>query len=121
MRDDTRVSLSDAHVVRVSVRVKPGSSRTRVGGRYSGGPHGDALVIAVTAPAVDGRANEAVCAALAKELGMAPRDVVVLSGARGRTKVLGIASDLPGSIRARLDELMGPTGVSGQARDLDPA
>jgi len=40
----------------VAVRVKPGSSRTRVGGLHAG-PRGPALVIAVNAPAVAGRAN----------------------------------------------------------------
>ena len=46
-------------VVDVSrVRVRPGASRTAVGGRYDG-PLGPALVVAVTAPAVDGRATEA--------------------------------------------------------------
>ena len=45
-----------------------GASRTRVGGRYDG-PHGPALVVAVHAPAVDGRATEAARRALAEALG----------------------------------------------------
>jgi len=74
--------------VRRSIRVKPGSSRTFVGGSYAL-PGGDAaLIVSVNAPAVDGRANTAVCAALARALGLKPRDVVVVSGRTARTKVL---------------------------------
>ncbi|MFM8155602.1 MAG: DUF167 domain-containing protein, partial [Actinomycetes bacterium] len=43
--------------VRLSVRVKPGSSRARVGGSHDG-----ALVVAVHAQPVDGAANESVIA-----------------------------------------------------------
>ena len=124
MRDDTCVSTADSNVARVSVRVKPGSSRTRVGGRYeaaSGAGRTDALIVAVSAPAVDGRANEAVCSALAEELGIPARDVVVVAGARARSKVLCVTTTDPQHIRARLDDLMGPRGVSGQAGQANPA
>jgi uncharacterized protein YggU (UPF0235/DUF167 family) len=40
--------------MRVTIRVRPGPARTVVGGE-----HGGALVVRVTAPAVDGRATEA--------------------------------------------------------------
>lgn len=121
VRDDTCVrevelNAGASGVLRVGVRVKPGSSRTKVGGRY-----GQDLIVAVTAPAVDGRANEAVCRALAKELGLAPRCVQVVSGARGRSKVLAVSCAETQAIAAMLNDLMGPTGVSGHAGDGDPA
>ena len=83
-----------------SVRVKPGSSRTRVGGGYGDPP---ALVVAVNAPAVDGRANDAVVAALAEALGLKRADVEIVSGHTGRTKVVRVAAD----VAARWTELLG--------------
>lgn len=70
----------------VAVRVKPGSSRSRVGGRFDG-PYGPALVIAVNAPAVDGRATEAARRALAKALGIRPAAVTLRAGAASRDKL----------------------------------
>ena len=58
--------------ITVAVRVKPGASRPGSGGRHDG-PHGPALVVAVTAPAVDGRATEAARRALAEALGLRAR------------------------------------------------
>ncbi len=87
--------------VRVSVRVRPGASRTRVGGAY-----GDSLVVAVTAPPVDGRATEACLRAVAKALDVAPRCVRLISGATNRTKLLEVDGD-PEVIHARLVRLMG--------------
>lgn len=83
-----------------SVRVKPGSSRTRVGGGYGDPP---ALVVAVNAPAVDGRANDAVVAALAEALGLRRADVEIVSGHTGRTKVVRVAAD----VDAHWTELLG--------------
>ena len=106
-------------MVRVAVRVKPGAFRTAVGGQHAG-----ALVITVNAPAVDGRANEAVCAALAAALGLRPRQVSLVSGHRSGTKVLAIEladqADIP-ALRDQLGHLLGPTGVSGDAVGPDPA
>ncbi|MEU7922698.1 DUF167 domain-containing protein [Micromonospora zamorensis] len=70
----------------VAVRVKPGASRTRVGGRFDG-PHGPALVIAVHDPAVDGRATEAARKALAAALGLRPAAVSLRVGAASRDKL----------------------------------
>lgn len=70
----------------VAVRVKPGASRTRVGGSHHG-PHGPALVVAVTAPAVDGRATEAARRALADALGVRAAAVSLRTGATSRDKL----------------------------------
>jgi uncharacterized protein len=74
----------------VPVRVRPGAGRTRVGGRYDG-PHGPALIIAVGAPAVDGKATEAVRRALADALGVRPGDVALRLGATSRNKVFAVS------------------------------
>ena len=49
--------------MRVLLRVKPGASRTAVGGRYEG-VGGVALVVAVGARAIEGRATKAVLVAV---------------------------------------------------------
>ncbi|GGS38244.1 hypothetical protein GCM10010171_36440 [Actinokineospora fastidiosa] len=74
--------------MRFGIRVKPGARRTAVGGR-----HGDALVVAVQAPAVEGKANEAVRRAVADAFGVRARDVVIAVGERGRDKVIEISGD----------------------------
>ncbi len=96
------VPPSDAPVS-IPVRVRPGAGRTRVGGRYDG-PHGAALIIAVGAPAVDGKATEAVRRALADALRVRPAAVALRLGATSRDKVFTVAD--PGAgLRARLAEL----------------
>ena len=77
----------------VAVRVRPGAGRTQVGGRYEG-PHGPALIVAVGAPAVDGKATEAARQALAAALGVKARDVVLKVGATSRDKVFTVAGDV---------------------------
>jgi uncharacterized protein len=78
----------------IVVRVKPGVSRARVGGRYDG-PLGPALVVAVTAPPVDGRATSAVLLALAEALGLRPRALSLRSGAASRDKLIDVADPPP--------------------------
>lgn len=82
--------MSDVGSLRFAVRVRPGASRTRVGGRY--GPD-DLLVVAVTARAVDGAATEAVLAALAGAFEVPRRAVRLVSGATARTKVVEVAGE----------------------------
>lgn len=73
----------------VTVRVRPGASRTRVGGRYGDGQE-SALVVAVSERAVDGAATEAVLVAVARAFGVRRRHVDLLTGATSRTKVVRI-------------------------------
>jgi len=77
-------------VINLSVRVRPGASRTRVGGSYGENAQ---LVVAVNAPPVDGAANESVVRAVADALGLRPRQVRLKSGTTSRTKLLAIEAD----------------------------
>ena len=84
---------------RLVVRVRPGASRTAVRGE-----HGDRLVVAVTARAVDGAATEAVLVAVAAAFGLRRRHVHLVAGATSRDKVVGL--DLPQpDVDARAAEL----------------
>ncbi|HEY4023934.1 MAG TPA: DUF167 domain-containing protein [Pseudonocardiaceae bacterium] len=74
---------------RFAVRVKPGAGKQSVGGSYLG-PHGPALIVAVTAPAVDGKANVALRKALADALGVRRADIDIAVGARGRDKIITV-------------------------------
>jgi uncharacterized protein YggU (UPF0235/DUF167 family) len=81
--------------LRFEVRVRPGASRTRVGGR-----HGEALVVAVSARAVDGKATEAALQAVAEALGVRRREVRLVVGATSRTKVVEISPAGPAVVAA---------------------
>lgn len=93
--------------MRVTVRVKPGASRTAVGGAY-GYAAESALVVAVTARAVDGAATQAVLDAVAKAFGVRPRMVTLINGATSRTKVLEVAVVDEAAGRERLAALLSP-------------
>jgi uncharacterized protein (TIGR00251 family) len=70
---------------RLEVRVTPGASRDEVTIGNGG------VQLRVTAPPADGAANEAVLRLLAAALGRPRRDVVLLRGATGRIKLIGMA------------------------------
>ncbi len=97
--------------MRLTIRVRPGASRLSVGGNDG---HPPALVVAVHAQPVDGKANESVVAALADALGVKPRHVRVASGHTSRTKQIVIDSpDVDDAqLAARIAALMAPAGHS---------
>jgi uncharacterized protein (TIGR00251 family) len=68
----------------LEVRVQPRAKRNELIVRDSG------LFVRVTAPPAEGRANAAVCALLAKALGLPKRSVQVQRGASSRDKVVSI-------------------------------
>jgi uncharacterized protein YggU (UPF0235/DUF167 family) len=92
--------------VRVPIRVRPGASRTAVGGAYHGaGVGGPALVVAVTARAVGGAATAAALRAVAAALGVRPASVALVSGATSRDKVV-LVDPAPPDLAARLAALL---------------
>jgi uncharacterized protein YggU (UPF0235/DUF167 family) len=84
--------------MRMTIRVRPGSARTGVGGEHDG-----ALVVRVSARAVDGQATAAALAAVAEAFGVARRAVTLVAGATSRTKIIDVAGADP----ALLDRLLG--------------
>ena len=91
--------------MRFAVRVKPGARKDSVGGRWDAGER-PALVVAVAAPAVEGKANEAVRRAVAKAFGVRRQDVAIVAGDRGRDKVIEL-DPAPEDAARRLADLLG--------------
>lgn len=83
--------------VRVALRVIPRSARTS----FDGIRHGR-LLLRVTAPPVDGAANQAVLGAVALALRVPKGRVTVVSGASTRDKVVEIAGVSLDAARAGL-------------------
>jgi uncharacterized protein len=79
------------------VRVQPRASRTEVAG-----PHGDSVRIRLTAPPVEGAANEALVRFLAERLDVPRSAVRIEGGASGRSKVVAIDGIDPETAARRL-------------------
>jgi hypothetical protein len=69
----------------LALKVIPGAGRDEIGGW-----HGSALKVKVRAPALDGRANDAVLGLLATRLGLPRRDLALLRGEKSRQKLIRI-------------------------------
>jgi hypothetical protein len=78
------LSARDGRVV-LSLSVVPNARRTQVDGLHDG-----ALRVRLAAPPIEGRANDALVAWLAKSLGVARRDVELLRGDTSRRKQVAI-------------------------------
>jgi uncharacterized protein (TIGR00251 family) len=73
--------MTQAPSAELLVRVQPRASRNEVAGERNG-----RIVIRVTAPPADGRANDAVVALLAKRLGAPKSSVTIVAGRSARNK-----------------------------------
>ena len=87
----------------IEIRVRPNSSRNKVGGIAGDPPR---LIVAVQAPAVDGKANHAVIKELAAAFNLRTRDFTIVYGELGRDKRLLVSGDEK-TLQAKLEELMG--------------
>lgn len=79
------------------VHVAPGSQRDAIVGLY-----GNALRVRLRAPATEGKANQALRAFLARQLGVSVDAVEILSGHASRHKVVRVAGVTAGQVRALL-------------------
>jgi uncharacterized protein (TIGR00251 family) len=79
------------------VRVQARARREEIAGERDG-----ALLVRVTAPPVEGRANRAVCKLLATRLRVPASRVTVVRGARGRDKLVRVEGLEGGALRHRL-------------------
>lgn len=95
----------------ITVRARPNASKTEVGGAY-GEPA--QLVVRVTAPAVDGRANDAVRRAVADVFALATSCVSIIGGHSSRTKRLALDGDTE-ALQATLETLLGLSADSAEA------
>ena len=69
--------------VLVRVRLQPRSRGNEIVGERAG-----SLLVRVSAPPLDGRANDALCRLLAKAAGVAPGRASIVKGASARDKVV---------------------------------
>lgn len=83
----------------LAVRVHPGAKRNVIGGLHAG-----ALKVSITAPAIDGRANDALIAFLAEWLGVPRARISLLAGATNRSKTLRITGKSAAEVQAALTE-----------------
>ena len=81
----------------LSVRLQPRARRDEVVGERAG-----AVVIRVTAPPVDGKANEALCRLIAKAAGVPPSRVSVVRGHTARDKVVRVEGVSASALRTAL-------------------
>ncbi len=78
------IAKNDGAVL-LKIYVQPGASRNEIVG-----VHNDVLKLRLTTPPVDGKANKAVLAFLAKTLGCPKSSLSLKSGHRNRNKVVVI-------------------------------
>lgn len=87
----------------ISVKVIPRSRKNSVAWvKEEEGEEGERLKARLTAPPVDGAANEALVALLAERLGIPKRQVVIVRGATSRQKVVEVVGLSPADVRQRL-------------------
>ena len=86
-----------AHGAQFALRVQPRASRNGFGPIV-----GDAIKLAITAPPVDGKANQAVIEFLAAYFRVSKSSITIISGETGRNKLVAVR----GLTAAQLENLL---------------
>ena len=89
------------------VRVVPRASKNAISGR-----HGDAVKIRLTAPPVEGAANQALVDFLAQALAVRKNQIEILSGHASRDKIVCVVGLTPQEVETRLAH-----AAPGQGKD----
>ena len=69
----------------LDIRVRPNAKQNKVGGEIGG-----RLIVFVQAPAIDGKANDAVAKVLADHFDVRARDITIIRGDTHRDKTVEI-------------------------------
>ncbi len=91
---------AEGNTVTFWLKIKPRSSRRRLVRNSSG-----ELCLELTAPPVEGKANEAALDFLADSLHLPRRSVEIVTGAKSRRKLFRITAGSAQQTMARLEEL----------------
>jgi uncharacterized protein len=97
VNDEAEFARDVADGCTLSIRVHPGARKDTVTGILA-----DALKIALSAPPIDGRANEALIAFVAERLKLPKARVSLVAGAGSRSKVLRITGKSAAEVRTAL-------------------
>jgi uncharacterized protein (TIGR00251 family) len=87
--------------VRVVIRLSPRAKSDRLRGFAATAEGGRAIKVSVTAPAQDGRANEALLQLLSQTWRLRRGDLSLAAGAGSRSKIVRVAGD-PHQLLAKL-------------------
>jgi hypothetical protein len=93
--------------VTLAIHAQPGAKKTAVTGVYGEGPDAQ-LKIAVHAPPLEGRANQALIAFLAESFSVPRAKIELISGELSRRKVLLLKGAKLAQVNAALVKLLPP-------------
>ena len=104
--------VAEKHGVRLAVRLTTRADRNALGGVIRDAAGRPALQVRLTAPPVEGAANQALIGFLAGSLGLRKTDISIRSGATARFKLLHLSGD-SAELTARLSDWISSSGVHG--------
>jgi uncharacterized protein len=96
--------------LRVTIRLSPRARSDRLLGVAAVAEGGRALKASVTAPAQDGRANEALLQLLARAWRLPRRDLAIVAGATSRNKTVRVTGDAHRLLAKLSDAIAGLPG-----------
>ncbi len=99
--------------MKLSLRVQPGARRNALVARLAGGE----WKVAVAAPPVEGRANDAVIELVSELLGLKRRQVTVARGTSSRSKVVEVQGISAADVEARLAAVLAAEQAAVQAAE----